>query len=102
MGYFLLFESMLDTVIYARNRWLAPGGHVLPNSGALWLQGLADPDLHHKHVSFWSDVYGFKMSAMRTAVLEEASVQVVKADRLVTPPVCIKVHQILNYHHQRC
>jgi len=26
MGYFLLYESMLDTVLYARNRWLAPGG----------------------------------------------------------------------------
>ena len=26
MGYALLYESMLDTVIYARDRWLAPGG----------------------------------------------------------------------------
>ena len=25
-GYFLLFESMLDTVIFARDKWLAPGG----------------------------------------------------------------------------
>ena len=26
MGYFLLFESMLDSVIYAREKWLRPGG----------------------------------------------------------------------------
>ena len=26
MGYFLLFESMLDSVLYARNKYLAPNG----------------------------------------------------------------------------
>lgn len=26
MGYFLLFESMLDSVIYARRKWLSSGG----------------------------------------------------------------------------
>lgn len=26
MGYFLLFESMLDTVLVARDRFLKPGG----------------------------------------------------------------------------
>lgn len=31
MGYFLLFEGMLDSVIYARNNYLKPGGLLLPN-----------------------------------------------------------------------
>lgn len=26
MGYFLLFEAMLDSVLNARNKWLAPNG----------------------------------------------------------------------------
>lgn len=26
MGYFLLFESMLDSVIFARNKWLSVDG----------------------------------------------------------------------------
>ncbi len=30
MGYFLLYESMLDTVLLARDRWLAPGGRGAP------------------------------------------------------------------------
>ena len=29
MGYFLLYESMLDTVIFARDKWLAKGGIVI-------------------------------------------------------------------------
>ena len=31
MGYCLLFESMLNSVIYARDRWLKPGGAILPD-----------------------------------------------------------------------
>ena len=30
MGYFLLYESMLDTVLFARDKWLVPGGVLLP------------------------------------------------------------------------
>jgi len=26
MGYFLLYEGMLDSVIYARDKWLVPNG----------------------------------------------------------------------------
>jgi protein arginine N-methyltransferase 1 len=28
MGYFLLYEAMLDSVLYARDKWLAPDGIV--------------------------------------------------------------------------
>ena len=28
MGYFLLYESMIDTVLYARDKWLSPNGLV--------------------------------------------------------------------------
>ena len=31
MGYFLLFESMLDSVLYARDTWLKPGGTLMPD-----------------------------------------------------------------------
>ena len=29
MGYFLLYESMLDTVLYARDKWLNKDGYVI-------------------------------------------------------------------------
>jgi protein arginine N-methyltransferase 1 len=28
MGYFLIYESMLDTVLYARDKWLNKDGYV--------------------------------------------------------------------------
>lgn len=37
MGYFLLRESMLDSVLHARDRFLAPGGALYPSHARLYL-----------------------------------------------------------------
>ena len=37
MGYFLLRESMLDSVLVARNRFLKPGGALYPSHARLYL-----------------------------------------------------------------
>ncbi len=42
MGYFLLYESMLNTVIVARDKWLAPGGHIFPDKATLYVGAIED------------------------------------------------------------
>lgn len=42
LGYFLLFEGMLDSVFYARDKFLKPDGLILPNRCLLFLTGLSD------------------------------------------------------------
>jgi len=42
MGYFLLYESMLDTVIFARDKWLKPDGIIMPDRSVMYLAGLED------------------------------------------------------------
>lgn len=37
MGYFLLRESMLDSVLVARDRFLAPGGSLFPSHAAIYM-----------------------------------------------------------------
>ena len=37
MGYFLLRESMLDSVLYARDKWLKPGGALYPSHCKMYL-----------------------------------------------------------------
>ena len=44
MGYFLLYESMLDTVLYARDRYLSPGGLIFPDKATIYLAGIEDGD----------------------------------------------------------
>lgn len=35
MGYCLLYESMLSSVLFARDRWLKPGGAILPDTATM-------------------------------------------------------------------
>lgn len=75
---------MLDSVLHARDRWLAPGGHLLPDQAGMWLAGLDEDSGHAARVGYWDDVYGFRMSCMRQPVLEEAAVSVVPASSLLS------------------
>jgi hypothetical protein len=42
MGYFLLYESMLDTVLYARDHYLVPGGKIFPDRATMYVAGIED------------------------------------------------------------
>ncbi|KAI9374287.1 S-adenosyl-L-methionine-dependent methyltransferase [Aspergillus egyptiacus] len=75
MGYGLLFEAMFDSVIYARDRYLAPGGLMVPSHATLRIAPLADPELIASHIGFWHDVYGFNMKSMLTGIYDEALVR---------------------------
>jgi protein arginine N-methyltransferase 3 len=77
MGYGLLFEAMFDSVIYARDRYLAPGGLMVPSHATLRIAPFADPDFIASHISFWNDVYGFNMRSMLTGIYDEALVRIV-------------------------
>lgn len=35
MGYCLLYESMLSSVLFARDQWLKPGGAILPDTATI-------------------------------------------------------------------
>lgn len=42
MGYFLLFESMLDSLIFARDKYLIKNGIMLPDECNLFICGVSD------------------------------------------------------------
>lgn len=50
MGYFLLYESMLDTVLYARDKWLAPGGMIFPDKATLYLCAIEDSEYRNDKI----------------------------------------------------
>jgi len=90
MGYFLLFESMLDSVLYARDRWLQPEGLLLPDRCTISIGGLGDPTLYTTYVSFWEDVYSFKMSCMKSEVVVDGCVLQVASSMLSTEMQIVK------------
>lgn len=44
MGYILLRESMLDSVIRARNKWLNPGGCMFPSHATMYFAAISYED----------------------------------------------------------
>ena len=44
MGYFLLFEGMLDSVFYARDKWLKPDGIMAPSRTDILLVPIQDEE----------------------------------------------------------
>ncbi|CAK6449280.1 unnamed protein product [Pipistrellus nathusii] len=90
MGYFLLFESMLDSVLYAKNKYLTKGGSVYPDICTISLLAVSDVNKHADRIAFWDDVYGFNMSCMKKAVIPEAVVEVLDPKTLISDSCSIK------------
>uniref|UniRef100_A0A7M4ESZ8 type I protein arginine methyltransferase n=1 Tax=Crocodylus porosus TaxID=8502 RepID=A0A7M4ESZ8_CROPO len=90
MGYFLLFESMLDSVIYAKDKYLAEGGSVYPDICTISLVAVSDMKKHADKLTFWDNVYGFNMSCMKKAVLPEAVVELLDPDTLISEANVVK------------
>ena len=75
MGYGLLYEAMLDSVIFARDKWLRKDGLMVPSDVKLFIAPLADSELIMDKISFWNDVYGFDMTSMQENIHVEPLVE---------------------------
>lgn len=91
MGYFLFYESMLDTVVYCRDKWLKPGGLMFTDVASLHVAAMEDAEYREQQLGFWQNVHGFDMSCIRKLALAEPLVDVVQPAQVVTAP-CIVRH----------
>merc|ERR1711934_1319283 len=53
MGYLLLRESMLDSVLLARDRWLKPGGAMYPSHATLYLAPISGGKIWKQKAEQW-------------------------------------------------
>ena len=68
MGYALLYESMLNSVLHARDRFLRPGGVMAPSQCRMML-GLCDgSEIHKDRIGFWEDVYGMQCDPLSHSI----------------------------------
>jgi protein arginine N-methyltransferase 1 len=84
MGYALLYESMLPSVISARDRFMKPGGTMFPNIAHLYLAGANDPSLARTKFDYWNNVHDFDFSPIRRWALNECLVEEVAEGKIVT------------------
>lgn len=103
MGYFLLYESMLDTVLVARDKFLAPDGLIFPDKATLHIAGIEDGEYKEEKIGcmysmlslysllvftnaflVWNDVYGFNFTPFQSVALTEPLVDTVDMKAVVT------------------
>lgn len=89
MGYFLIYESMLDSVLFARDKWLAKDGLLFPDHARLHMAGIEDADYKEEKIGFWSHLWGFDLSPMRSMVIQEPVSDTVDEAAIVTESCCL-------------
>ncbi|KAF8894363.1 protein arginine N-methyltransferase [Gymnopilus junonius] len=96
MGYFLLYESMLDTVLLARDKYLKKGGLIFPDTATLYLAAIEDQEYKEEKINFWDNVYGFDYSCIKDIALREPLVDTVELKSVVTNPHLVKHIDLLT------
>ncbi|KAH7133678.1 S-adenosyl-L-methionine-dependent methyltransferase [Dactylonectria macrodidyma] len=89
MGYFLLYESMLDTVLYARDTYLEKDGLIFPDKATIFFAGIEDGEYKDEKIGFWNNVYGFDYTPLKATALSEPLVDTVDLKAVVTDPASV-------------
>ena len=71
MGTFLLFEFMIDSVIYARDNWLKPKGVIWPSCAQLFITPCSAEELYHQKVGVWKQQYGFSFTTLQQKAVKD-------------------------------
>ncbi|KAI3711859.1 hypothetical protein L1987_70408 [Smallanthus sonchifolius] len=97
MGYCLLYESMLSSVLVARDHWLKPGGAILPDTATMFVAGFGKGATS---IPFWENVYGFNMSSIGKELVADAAhipiVDVVDGNNLVTNTALLQAFDLVT------
>lgn len=84
MGYFLLYESMLDSILWARDKYLVDNGKMLPDRAQIYLAAIEDEQYKNSKIGFWKNVYGVDMSCLATAAMKEPLIDCCEPNMIVS------------------
>lgn len=84
MGYFLLYESMLNTVLYARDKWGTADVKILPDRANMYVIGICDEQYVEEKFNVWENVEGFDFSYFKRLSYIEPLIDTVDKSQLVT------------------
>ena len=95
MGYGLFFETMLPSVMAARDTVLSLGsGTMFPNVSRIYIEGGSDAN----RLDYWNDVHGINMSPMRKRMADEltreAWVEIVDEKSVITNRTMLIEHDL--------
>lgn len=95
MGFYLVHESMLDSVLEARDKHLKEDGILMPSKATLMAAPCHLEGLKKATVEFWDNVYGFDMSPLSKEAIKRTKpeIEVLSPAQLLADPV-----QLADFH----
>ncbi len=97
MGYFLVHDSIISSVLFARDRYLCrKSGLIFPDRATLRIFGIEDGDYKDQRVGFWDNVYGFNMSCMRDGAISEPLIDSCNPSQVATSACDVMTIDIRN------
>lgn len=83
------FQHSLESIMDARDRFLAPGGCLIPQRETLWAALVHAPEAYGRLVEPWeNNGYGFDFQSIRDAVVNNFQLFEFSSDHLVSEPRC--------------
>ena len=71
MGNFLLSNSFLKKVIYARDKFLVKDGLIFPDKATLYISGIQDEEFKQNKFKMWDDVYSINMNCVKNVSFKD-------------------------------
>ena len=100
MGFYLLHESMLDSVLLARDKFLKLSGTMFPVIASLYACPSNLNGLFEQEIDFWDCVYGYDFSVVKQLVLQnkQKSPEIISVENceLVAEPEMVKQIDLLH------
>ncbi len=89
-GVLPFFGHGLGSVIDARERFLAPGGRMIPRCDTVWIAGVHAPELYQERLGPWGrSPYDFDMSAAHSRAINSIDQCWLATDQLFLEPRCL-------------
>lgn len=103
---------MLDTVLFARDTYLKPGGLIFPDKATIYMAGIEDGDYKEEKIGcklnetysvvnrsmltvlVWDNVWGFDYTPLKATALMEPLVDTVDMKAVVTDPTAVIVFDL--------
>jgi len=83
-------QNGLATLIDARDRFLAPGGRLIPSSVQLLVAPVEAPDLYRKTVDIWRQrIHGVDLSPLRALAVNQPNAARFEPERLLATPATV-------------
>ncbi|XP_013417331.1 protein arginine N-methyltransferase 6-like [Lingula anatina] len=92
MGYLLVYEWMLSSIIFAREKWLKNNGVLFPNTASVFIAPLGDCEDLRDRLKFWEEMrplYGVEMASLQ-AYARKCLTDVVHVQ--LVPPQNVQAH----------